>query len=133
MEPGKSGLHARSEGEPAIVIESWEGNRASRHVEEGLSRSFSSRGRKPRVPSTCACDLRELLRVPLRRQGYCGVGRGVSELHWVWCNGRGPHHEWRQEPQGSSPFLTRIAGSLQSRDKRVTPGLLLRNGTPLAS
>ena len=29
------------------------------------------------------------LRVPLRSQGYCGVGRGLSGLHWVWCNGRG--------------------------------------------
>ena len=45
---------------------------------EALSRSFSSHGRKPRGPSTCACDLRELLFVPLRTQGYCGVGRGTS-------------------------------------------------------
>ena len=29
-------------------------------------------------PSTCACDLRELLIVPLRTQGYCGVG-GASQ------------------------------------------------------
>ena len=41
--------------------------------------------------STCAGDLRELLRVPLRSQGYCGVGRGLSGLHWVWCIGIGPH------------------------------------------
>ena len=27
---------------------------------------------------TCACDLRELLRVPLRSQGYCAVWRGQS-------------------------------------------------------
>ena len=53
--------------------------------EEGLSRFFSGYGRKPWVPSTYARDLRELLRVPLRSQGYCAVGRGRSELHWVWC------------------------------------------------
>ena len=41
--------------------------------------------------------------MPLRSQGHCGVGRGLSELHWVWCNGRGPHDKLRQEPQGSSP------------------------------
>ena len=35
-------------------------------------------------------------------------------------NGRGPHLKWTQEPQASSPFLTRIPWSLQSRDKRVT-------------
>ena len=43
-------------------------------------------GRNPWVPSTCASDLRELLRVPLRSQGYCGVVRGLSGLHWVWSN-----------------------------------------------
>ena len=31
------------------------------------------------VPLTCAGDLRELLRVPLRSPGYCGVERGLSE------------------------------------------------------
>ena len=89
--------------------------------------------RKPWVPSTCAVYLRELPRVPLRSQGYPGVGRALSGRHWVWFNRRGPHLEWRQEPQGSSPFLTPIAGSLQSWDRRVRPRLLLRNGTQLAS
>ena len=28
--------------------------------------------------------LRKLLSVPLRSQGHCGVGRVLSELHWVW-------------------------------------------------
>ena len=109
------------------------GYRASRHVKEGLSRSFSESSRKPWVPSTCAGDRRELLRVPLRSQGYCGVGRGLSGLHWVWHNGRGPHLELRQEPQGSSTFLTPITRSLQSWDRRVTPSLVWRNGTPHAS
>ena len=45
-----------------------------RRVEEGLSRSFSGHCIKPRVPLTCACDLRELLRVPLRGEGSCGGG-----------------------------------------------------------
>ena len=71
--------------------------------------------------------------MPLRNQGYCGVGRGLSVLHWVWCNGRGPHVKWGQETQGSSPFLTRMAGSLQSWDRRVRPHLVWRKGTPLAS
>ena len=130
---GKSGLHPRDERECVIALESWEGTRASRHIEEGLSRSFSGCGRKPWVPSTSAGDLRELLRVLLRSQGYCEFTRGLSGLHWVWCNGRGPHLECRQEPQGSSPFLTPIAGSVQSWDRRVRPSLVCRNGTPLAS
>ena len=52
-------------GEPGIALESRYGNRASRHVEGGISRSFLSCGRKPWVPSTCGGDLRELLRVPM--------------------------------------------------------------------
>ena len=95
--------------------------------------SFSGCGRKPWVPSTCAGDLRELLSVPLKSQEYCGFGRGLSGLHLVWCNGRAPHLELRQKPQGSSPFLTPIAGSLQSWDRRVRPHLVLRNDSPLAS
>ena len=95
-------------------------------------RSFSGCGREPWVPLICVGDLRQLLRVPLRSQAHCGFGRGLSLLNWVWCNRRGPHLEWRQEPQGSSPFLTRVAGYLQSMDKRVTPRLPWRNGSPLA-
>ena len=72
--PGKSGLHARSEGERVIALESWEGTRASRRVEEGLSRSFSGCGGKPSIPSTSAGDLRKPPRVPLRAEGSCGVG-----------------------------------------------------------
>ena len=48
---------------------------------------------QPRDHSLSAGDLRELLRVPLRSQGYCGFGRGLSGLHWLWYNGRGPHFE----------------------------------------
>ena len=70
--------------------------------------------------------------MPLRSQRYCGVGRGLSGLYRVWCNGRGPGPELRQEPQGASPFLTPIAGSLQSWDRRSRPCLVLRQGTPLA-
>ena len=71
--------------------------------------------------------------MPLRSQGYYGAGRGLSGLHWVCCNGRGPNLEIRKEPQGSSPFWTQIAGSLQSWDRRVRPRLVWRNGTPLDS
>ena len=39
--PGESGLHVRGEGERVLALESREGTRASRRVEEGLSRSFS--------------------------------------------------------------------------------------------
>ena len=72
--PGKSCLHARVEKERVIVLESWEGTRASRRVEEGLSMSFSGCSGKPSFPPTSAGDLRELPRVPLRGEGRCGVG-----------------------------------------------------------
>ena len=69
----------------------------------------------------------------MESQEYCGVGRGLSDLHWVWCNERGPHLELRWEPQCSSRFLTSITGSLQSWNRRVRPRIVFRNGTPLAS
>ena len=72
--PGKSCLHARVEKERVIVLGSWEGTRASRRVEEGLSMSFSGCSGKPSFPSPSAGDLRELPRVPLRGEGRCGVG-----------------------------------------------------------
>ena len=71
--------------------------------------------------------------MPLRSQGYGGIGKGLSGLHLVCCNGRGPHHEMRQEPQDFSPFLTPIAGFLQRWDRRVRPHLVWWNGTLLAS
>ena len=37
---GKSGLHARGEGERVLALASREGTRASRRVEEGLSRPY---------------------------------------------------------------------------------------------
>ena len=37
------------------------------------------------------------------------VGK-ISALHWVWCIGRGPHLQLRQEPQGSSDFRLRSQG-----------------------
>ena len=40
--PVKSSLHSSWERERGIALESWHGNLASRHVEEGISRSFSS-------------------------------------------------------------------------------------------
>ena len=79
--PGKSGHHALGEGERSIALESWEGTRASRHVKEGLSRSFSGCGGKPSFPSPSAGDLMELARVPLRGEGSCG---GVGETSFFF-------------------------------------------------
>ena len=57
-----------------MALKSREGTRASRRVEEGLSRSFSGGGWKPSFPSPSAGDLRELPRVPLIGEGSCEVG-----------------------------------------------------------
>ena len=121
--PGKSGLHARGKGERFIALESWEGTRASRRVEEGLLKSFSGCSGKPSFPSTSAGYLRERPGAS-ERQGILWGWRGLSGLRWAWRNGRGPHLEGRQEPQASSPFRTLTAGSLQSWDRRVRPRLV---------
>ena len=57
-----------------MALESREGTRASRRVEEGLSRSLSGGGRKPSFTSCSAGDLRKIPRVPLRGEGSCGGG-----------------------------------------------------------
>ena len=46
---------------PRVLLKSGPGNRDSRCVEGGFSRSFSGCVRKPCVPSTCASDLSEAL------------------------------------------------------------------------
>ena len=60
MQPSSVG-----EGERVLALESREGTRASRGVEEGHSRSFCGCGGKASFPSTSAGDLRELPMVPL--------------------------------------------------------------------
>ena len=77
MAPGNFSLHLSGEGEHSIALNSWQGNRASRCVEGGISRSFWSCSRKPWLPLTYDSDLRELLRVFKVNQEYCGV-RGAS-------------------------------------------------------
>ena len=67
------------------------------------------------------------------KSGILWTWEGLSELHWVWCNGKGSHLELRQEPKGSSPFKTPTTGSLKNWDRRVRPRLVWTNGTPLAS
>ena len=56
-----------------VAFQAPPGSQASSRGEAEDSAVLSSHGRKPRGPSTCACDLRELLFVPLRTQGYCGI------------------------------------------------------------
>ena len=78
--PGKSRLHSSCKGEHGIALKSRQGNRDSRRVEGGISRSCLSCSRKPWVFSTSGGDLRELLRVTMGSQEYSGVGRGLSGL-----------------------------------------------------
>ena len=53
----ENSLDARGEGERVLALESREGTRALRRVEEGLSRSLSGLGKNTWVPSTCAGDV----------------------------------------------------------------------------
>jgi len=70
--------------------------------------------------------------VPMRSQEYCGVGRGLSVLHWVWCDGRGPHLELMREPQGSSPVLMWVSGCVCRFKQGVRSRRLWRHGTLLS-
>ena len=60
-------------------------------------------------------------------EGYLGIPRAFTQGLTM------PHLELRQEPQGSSPFVTSIPGSLQSWNRRVRPRFVLRKGTLLSS
>ena len=55
-------------------------------------------------------ESRERGQTERERKGETGGGRGLSGLHLVWCIGRGPHLQLRQEPQGSSDFRLRSQG-----------------------
>ena len=129
--PGKSSLHLSYEGECGISLESRQGNQASRRFEGGISRSFSSWGRKPWVPYTCDGDFRELLMVPMESQEYCGLGRGLLGLHWGGCSGRRPRFYFRQEPQGSSPVLTWVSVCVCHFKQGVRSRLVWRHETLL--
>ena len=131
--PGKSSLHSSCDGERVIALESRQGNQASKPVEGGISRSFSRCGRKPWFPSICDGEIRELLRVPMGSQEYCGVGRGLSGLHWVSCNRRGPHLELRREPQCFSPALTWVSGCVCHFKKGFRSRRVWRHGILLSS
>ena len=131
--PGKSSLHSSCKGEHGVPLESRQGNQASRRVEGGISRSFLNWDRKPRVPSTCDGDLRELLMVPMGSQVYCGVWRELLGLHWVWCNRRGPHLQFRREPQCSSPVLMYVSVCVCRFKQGVRSQLVWRHGTLLSS
>ena len=71
--------------------------------------------------------------VPMGSQEYCGVGRGLSGLHWCRCNGRGPHLELSHEPQCSFPILTWVSGCVCPFKQGVRSRLVWRHGTLLSS
>ena len=115
-----------------MALESLEGTRASRRIEEGLSRSFSGGGGKPSFPSPSAGDLRELPRVPLRGEGSCGVGGASRD-----SAGPGATEEGLTSRGGRNLRLP-----LRFRSDHRVPAELgqesqasscLRKGTPLAS
>ena len=108
--PGKSGLHARGEEKRVMALESREGTRASRRVEEGLSRSLSGgvRGAQEgcQGPSRPSGRNRGL---PLRRR-----------------RGQGPHAAKTMEPRG----FFRVAAGFSSYDVDFRLPLVLALGSP---
>ena len=71
--------------------------------------------------------------VPMGSQEYCGVRMGLSGLHWVRCNGRGPRLELRREPQVSSLALTWVSGCVCRFKQGVRSRRVWRHGTLLSS
>ena len=79
-----------------------------RQEPQGSSPGFECAGSDsdPRVPAELGSE----------KSGILWTWEALSELHWVCCNGRGPHDKLRQESQGSSPGFE-CAGS--DSDPRV--------------
>ena len=107
--PRKSSFHSSCEGERSFALDSLQRNLASRRTEGGISMSFLNCGRKPWVSSTCKVTSWSFSLCLLEVRDTVDL-EGPLGLPWSWCNGRAPHRELRQEPQGSSPVLTWVSG-----------------------
>ena len=123
----------RFAGANAALISSHSRGIEPQDTFKGESRGLSRVAAGPWVPSTCDCALRELLRVTMGSQEYCAVRRGLSGLHWVWCNGRGPHFLFKREPQGSSPILTWVSGHVCHFKQGIRYRCVWAHGTLLSS
>ena len=80
--PGKSGLHARGEGERVLALESREGTRASRRVDWTPLRPLRGlQERRVAIPaglSSCSGGLRPLVELCVEPAGLCGRCTGVT-------------------------------------------------------
>ena len=100
VRPGKSGLHASGEGERVIALESWEGNLASRRVEECLSRSFLGWGRNLRVPLISDSERRVPADMGQNSQAWSWVEAWNSASLSRCSRGERPLFELYLEPGG---------------------------------
>ena len=120
----------RYDGEVSEPLVGRQGSRVSMQVAWGSASLLSSHGRGIWPRDVLKKVSRGLSRVEAGHPGFsrlvqvtsggfswwlcevreAGRGRGLPGLHWVWCIGRGPHLQLRQEPQGSSDFRLRSQG-----------------------
>ena len=77
-------------------------------------------------------DLRDPLVWPQESPVSMRVARGLSGFLCSRCWGRGPHLEFRLEPQCSFPVLTLNSGFLWGLHRRVRPRFMWRHATPLS-
>ena len=128
-----SRTHSRPKREGGISLDTQEWKWSSSRVEGIFSWFFSSCGRKLRVPFEYDGDLSEPLVWPQNSSVSMRVARGFSGYLSSRCCGRGPHVEFRPEPQDSSPVLKWILGFLWSFHSGLRPHLLWRHASQLFS
>ena len=127
-----SRTHSRLKREGGISLDTQEWKWSSSRVEGIFSWFFSSCGRKLRVPFEYDGDLSEPLVWPQNSSVSMQVVRGFLGYLSSRFQGRGPHVEFRPEPQDSSPVLKWILGFLWSFHSGLRPHLLWRHASPLS-
>ena len=114
------------------ALESLQGNRASSHIEGGMS-CFSSCGQKLWVCLELQQEPLGTSHVSSGKSGLLSSLKGHLRFLLSHCRGISPHLQLRRESQFSTPVAIGILGFLSSFIRVIRPHLILKHGTHFSS